>query len=195
MLRWCALLGAGALLVHELGYRVSFGAGADRALAAHGHAYLSWALALVAVLAGLGAVRLAVEVAGARRRAAPASPAGRRASLARRWAAASVALVVVHVLQEGLEGVLGAGHPGLAHALTAHGGWVALLAAVGLGLLIAFLVRGAEAIVERVARSARARRPVRAPAALRRRLARPAFARLEALAEHLAGRGPPLACP
>ena len=41
MLRWSALLGAGALVLHELQYRVSFGAGADAALAAHGHAYLS----------------------------------------------------------------------------------------------------------------------------------------------------------
>lgn len=151
MLRWSALLGAGALVVHEIQYRVSFGAEAGEALAAHGHAYLSWALALVSVLATLAVLRLLGEVRAAHG-SGPADARRAPATLARRWASASAALASTYLLQEGLEGVLATGHPGLLHAVASHHGWLGVLLAFGLGLVVACLARGAEAIVERVAR-------------------------------------------
>jgi hypothetical protein len=124
VLRWSALLGAGALAVHELQYRVSFGAGAEAALIAHGHAYLSWALALVSVLTALAAVRLLAEVGGARR-GRPASARRAPASLWHRWIWSSAALATIYLLQESLEGLLAAGHPGVVHAVGSHHGWPA----------------------------------------------------------------------
>ena len=193
MLRWSALLGAGALVVHELQYRVSFGAGAEAALIAHGHAYLSWALALVSVLTALAAVRLLAEVGGARRgglasaRRAPAAPR-------RRWGWSSAALATTYLLQESLEGLLAVGHPGVVHAVGSHHGWVALLVAVALGALIACLMRGADAIVAHARRAGGARRP-RAGRMISRPRARLHARRLDVLASHLAGRAPPPSCP
>lgn len=193
MPRWSALLGAGALIVHEVQYRVSFGARADAALSAHGHAYLSWALALVSVLAALAVVRLLVEV-GAAQGAGPASARRAPASFRRRWAWSSAALAATYLLQEGLEGLLAAGHPGLVHAVASHHGWLALLLAVLLGLVVACLVRGAEAIVERVrgsARPPRRRGGEPGPSPAHPGLHPPS---LDVLARHLAGRAPPLPC-
>lgn len=192
MLRWSALLGAGALVLHELQYRVSFGPGADAALAAHGHAYLSGAIALVSVLAGLAVIRLLAEV-GRARRGALASARRAPASLPRRWIWSSAALATTYLLQEGLEGQLAPGHPGVLHAVGPHHGWVALLVAVVLGLLVACLMRGAEAIVALARRGAHVRRGPRARGRLVRSPAAPCFPRLEVLARHLAGRAPPLA--
>ena len=193
MLRCSALLGAGALVLHELQYRVSFGAGSDAALAAHGHAYLSWAIALVSVLTGIAVVRLLGEVGGARRdRLASA----RRApvSLGRRWLWSSAALASTYLLQEGLEGMLAAGHPGVVHAVTSHHGWFALVIAVALGLLVACLVRGAEVVVALARRRAHALRRPRACTTPARPRAVDCVGHLQVLARHLAGRAPPLAC-
>ena len=194
MLRCGALLGAGALVLHELQYRVSFGRGADAALAAHGHAYLSGAIALVTVLTGLAVIRLLAEVGGARR-GRLASARGSPASLGRRWIWSSAALATTYLLQEGLEGQLAAGHPGVLHAVGSHHGWIALLAAVVLGLLVACLMRGAEAIVALARRGARTRRRRRAAAAIARPRAVLPLRHREVLARHLAGRAPPLAYP
>jgi len=193
MLRWSALLGAGALVVHELQYRVSFGAGAEAALIAHGHAYLSWALALVSVLTALAAVRLLAEVGGARR-GRPASARRAPASLWHRWIWSSAALATIYLLQESLEGLLAAGHPGVVHAVGSHYGWLALLVAVALGALIACLMRGADAIVALARRAGGARRP-RAGRMISRPRARLRARRLDVLASHLAGRAPPPSCP
>ena len=192
MVRWSASLGAGMLALHELQYRVSFGPDADAALAVHGHAYLSGAIALVTALTGLAVIRLLAEVGGARR-GALASVRRAPASLGRRWVWSSAALATTYLLQEGLEGQLAAGHPGVLHAVGSHHGWVALLAAVVLGLLVACLMRGAEAIVALARRGARARRGPRAAAASARPRLVLRFRHLEVLARHLAGRAPPLA--
>ena len=193
MLRWSALLGAGALVLHELQYRVSFGAGADAALAAHGHAYLSLAVAVVSVLTGLADVRLLAEVGGARS-GTLVSACRAPASLRRRWTWSSAALASTYLLQEGLEGVLAAGHPGVVHAVSSHHGWVALLLAAALGLLVACLARGAEANVAPARRRARAPRRPRARAKIARPRAVLCLRPLEVLARHLAGRAPPAAC-
>jgi hypothetical protein len=193
-LRWSALLGAGALGVHELQYRVSFGADADRILAARGHGYLAWAIALASVLATLAAVRLVLEVGAARRHGRRQAQA-RRGSFRWQWACSTAMLMLVYLLQESLEGALGAAHPGVLHALSTHNGWLVLVVAVALGLAIAALMRGADEIVDLAARSAHARRRPRRASPASRPVARRRFARLEVLAEHLAGRAPPAPCP
>jgi hypothetical protein len=177
------LLAVAAWAVHEGRYVLAFGASADRALAAQGHAYLGFigpvvAWALVAV-----AARFVADVA---RRAAPR---GRPWAFGRLWAASSGALLVVYSVQELAEGWLAAGHPAGAAGVLAAGGWWALVLAIAMGALVALLVRGAHALQRRAAARGRHVKPRAA-----RRFARPADVRLSppgVLATHLAGRAPP----
>lgn len=155
MLRGAALMPAAALAVHQLRYRLAFGAQAPRELAAEGHAYLAtlapW-IALVAALAvGAALGRLA------RRWAAPdAGRPGREARGALRvWLVAATALLVVYAAQELLEGALAAGHRGGLAGVLGAGGWWALPLALAAGGLLA-LALCAERAAER---ALAARRP------------------------------------
>ena len=83
-------------------------------------------------------------------------------------------LVAVYAVQEFLEGLVAAGHPGGVHGIVGHGGWWAGVLAVAVGAVIALLLRVATVVVEAVARRFRrtARRRRR-----RRRSPRPPPAR------------------
>jgi hypothetical protein len=176
------LLALAAWLVHQGRYALAFGSGADRALAAQGHAYLG---VLGAALAWAAAVSAARFVAALARRA---EPRGRPWAFGRLWAASSGALIVVYCLQELAEGWLAAGHPAGAAAVLAAGGWWAFVLAVVLGALVALLIRGAHALhcllAGRAPHLRRRAASVRRPAAVR--LALPGV-----LAAHRAGRAPP----
>src|SRR3954451_15916786 len=99
-LRCFALLGAGALALHELRYLVAYGGGAGRALDEQGHGYLGTVAALVAVAV---VASVATLVAGlVRGRGSAAQPRSWRV----RWLGASGALLAIYAAQELAEGML-----------------------------------------------------------------------------------------
>lgn len=177
-LRTAALLGMGALAVHQLRYLIAHGDGAGAALAREGHAYLGALAPAVAMLAGVAALDFLLALAVRRR--------GNTGSY--RWVAVTACLMAVYVGQESIEGLLAAGHPvGLA-AVLGNGGWVALPLACAIGLGITLLLRGADLVL-----AAAGRRPQpparRAPGA--RHSSPPVLWVSAPLARNLAGRGPP----
>jgi len=186
--RAAALLAAGALAVHELRYALV--PGGEAAGASHAHGYL--ALATPAV-AGLLAAVLGLFLARLAR--GGAAHAG-SATFGRRWAAAAGALAAIFVMQEGLEAALAAGRPSAAAGVLAHGGWLALPLAAGLGAVIAGLLRAADAAVALVAAARPA--PIRGRWSSARGAWRPArflVVQRGGLPRRLAGRAPPVATP
>ena len=150
-LRCFALLGSGAIALHELRYLIGYGGDAGHALAAQGHGYLdavtaTVALALVAALAVLIAAVVRVGAPAAARTARPWRV---------RWLAASGALLAVFVAQELVEGALSPGHPAGVAGVAGNGGWIAVPLALAIGAVVAVLLRGAEAVIARFAPSQR----------------------------------------
>jgi hypothetical protein len=177
-LRAGALLAAGSLAVHELRYLLAYG---DPA-AVGGHGYLAFVAPLVAVALAIACGVWLAHVG--RGSSAPARTLT--------WLRASAALLGVYVVQETVEALAAAGHPGL----LAHGGWLAVPVALAVGALVALLLRGARA-ADRVA--AAAARPWSPLAVLP--VAPPSFPlpgapasdpRPRVLARRLAGRAPPI---
>lgn len=182
--RGLVLLPAGAFLVHQLRYWLTYGSSASSQLADQGHAYLGalvpWVV--LAVAAGLGGFVARVAEA---RRAADEMP---RRPFLRVWGTATCTLLAIYTLQELLEGAFAQGHPGGFVGVFGHGGWWSVPAAVCIGLAIAALLRVASTLVRLAARRVRVRlRPERAlqllPAVLP--------ARTRPLASAAAGRAPP----
>jgi hypothetical protein len=96
--RSAAVLALGALALHQLSYLLAHGDGAGRALAAHGHGYLS-TLAPILVTAALALVAASLARAALR----PRSPeSSRRACPEVRAATLALALLVVFGVQEAL---------------------------------------------------------------------------------------------
>ncbi|HEV2752772.1 MAG TPA: hypothetical protein VGV36_02915 [Solirubrobacteraceae bacterium] len=130
-----ALLMLGSLAVHELAYRLGHGEGAEEALRAHGHAYLTVVGPLAVVLAGL------VLGGGIARWASGRSTTVEgRWRLTSLWPVLALALGAIFSVQELLEGMLAGGHPSGVGALTAGGGGIAFAAAAGIGHVLALVV-------------------------------------------------------
>lgn len=187
-LRATALLAVGAFALHQLRYALGYGDAAMQTLAAHGHGYLAFVTPLIALVVALAAGRFLAALARAGR---TGRAGGRSGRFARVWLAASSVLFATYAGQELLEGALSAGHPGGIAAVVGGGGWWALPLAVVIGLLVALLMRGADACLALAARRRVGSRP-RQPVSIRR----PAPAELpvpRVPARHLAGRAPPLA--
>jgi hypothetical protein len=191
-LRQAALLSAGALVLHELRYRLGYGVHAPEVLATQGHAYLSYASALalallVAAACGLGALLLR----------APARPAPlecRAVPFGHRWISSTAALLAIYASQELLEGLLSRHHPDGLAAVFGHGGWVAVALALGIGALLAAAAGGTDAALALAGRR-RAPRPPwpRRATSLPRSVAGFATPRCSVLSLNLAGRAPPAA--
>lgn len=184
-----ALLLAGALGVHELRYLLTFGDEAEAALAHHGHGYLTLVTPLLGTLTALGLAAGLVRAA-----AAPAVRSGPWVRIRRLWPAAGAALLAIYVSQELLEGLVAPGHPTGWAGVFGSGGWVAVPLAFAFGVVVTLGLK--------VARAAQAAQPLHLAAV---RLALPTAAigsrPLPAdehrqsgglLAEHLAGRAPPV---
>jgi len=185
-LRGAALLGVGVLGVHELRYLVGYGGGSDRALAAHGHSYMSVATALGVLLLLVALAAFLSRLAGGGERR---TPSARMRGLA---PAAAGALFTIYSAQEFVEGLVAPGHPGGFAGVYGNGGWSAVLFAAAIGLVVAALLCGADAALARVAarrRSASRRRVRGAP--VRRGRRAPVALRLD-ISRNLAGRSPPL---
>jgi hypothetical protein len=184
LLRVVALLGVGALAVHQLRYSLGYGASAPDAVAVQGHAYVSAAAVLIAVLLVAALTgSLATLVRG---RAGEASPSS---SFGAVWARTSGALMALYAVQELLEGLLATGHPAGIPGLVGHGGWMAFLLAPAVGALLALGMRGERAA--RALASPPAPRPGRPRPATIVLPRAPLLHTPNGVARHLAGRGPP----
>jgi hypothetical protein len=180
------LFPAAAFAVHQLRYQLAYGSRTGAALGAQGHGYLTslapWVAVLLGVAAGSFLARLA-RAAGGTRDTRP------RRAFTRLWLATSLGLLAAYSLQELLEGVFAAGHPGGLDGIFGHGGLWAVPLAVLAGLVVALLLRLAAATVDAVASA----RPLPSLFALAG-LPRPAAIaprRRAALAGNVSGRAPP----
>ncbi len=187
-LRALALLCGGAVAVHELRYLIGHHGEAAESISSGGHAYLAVLAPTVGVVLFLllvdFALRLVQAVRGGLRASAPIPPF-RPLS-----AAASGCLVASYGLQEFLEAVLATGQPPSVAVVVGHGGWLAVPLAIAIGTLIALLLRGAEVVIARVARGARANQSRVRPSSV----GPPSFTHwppLDVVARFLAARGPP----
>jgi hypothetical protein len=125
-----AFLRAGALVVHELRYRIAFGDDAPAALGGTGHGYLYAVTPIVSLVA-----MLAIAVVVVQRLARGAATSGVRRR--RIWLVLTGCLVGIFCAQELLEGMLATGHHDGLEGILGHGGWLAVpvsmaVAAVGL---------------------------------------------------------------
>jgi hypothetical protein len=179
------LFPAAAFAVHQLRYELAYGSRSGAALSAQGHGYVNslapWVAVLVALALGAFLARLA-RAAGGRADSRPHRAFG---SL---WAVAAFGLLATYSLQEWLEGLFAAGHPGGIGGVFGHGGWWAIVLSAALGLVVALLLRLASAVLEIVLRAARARIPAAGAVA---RPASVAVPRWAPLAGAFAGRAPP----
>jgi hypothetical protein len=135
-LRALALIGAGAVGIHQLRYAIAYGDGAPAELARHNHGYFELALPAVATVFVVALAALLMRIAHGRA-AAPT----RRVSLAALWLCCALALGGIYGVQETLEG---------AGAL-AGGGWLGFALAFPAGLLVALGIRGSEVAEVRIA--------------------------------------------
>jgi hypothetical protein len=183
--RGFVLFPAAAFAVHQLRFELGYGSGSNAALAAQGHGYLDSLAPWVGILLALGFGSFLIRLVRA--------SAGERAGAPRRTPAKLVGvawllLLAAYVVQEWLEGVFAAGHPSGFAGVFGHGGWWAVPLSGLAALLVAALLRLAEAVVEAVSPDSRplfhgteaVLRPVPATVAARSPLAR-----------RLAGRAPP----
>ena len=180
------LFPAAAFAVHQLRYELAYGSQTGAALSAQGHGYLTSLAPWVAVLLGVAAGSFLARLA----RSAGGTPDTRpRRAFTRLWLATSLGLLAAYSLQELLEGVFAAGHPGGIEGIFGHGGlWAVPLSALA-GLVVALLLRLAAATVDAVAQ-ARPLPPLLALAGLPRPAAT-ALRRRAALAGNVSGRAPP----
>jgi hypothetical protein len=168
-----ALLGAGAVAIHQLRYAIAYGNAAPHELAAHNHGYFELALPAVATVFVIALAAVLIRIARGR----VAAP-HRRTSLAALWLCCALTLGTIYGVQETLEG---------AGAL-AGGGWIGFALAFPAGLLVALAIRGADVAVVRMPAVALRVRVVRAvriavgPTAMRIRIAE----------SRLGARAPPL---
>ena len=184
-----AVLSLGAMTLHHLRYELAYPDHSGEALATQGHGYLKFVSAAVLCLVVLACVGLLLQIVRPCGEVAPT-----RTGLGRTWITASGALVSIYAVQELLEGMLVHGHPAGLGALTAHGGWVALLLGAVLGGAVTLLLRGSATVVRITAGRGRPRfhRPAPAPGAPACGSLVPA---LSPVPRFPTGRGPPLVRP
>jgi hypothetical protein len=149
--RSVALLLAGGYVVHALRYVLAYEATARHELLEEGHEYLGAAPVALTVLLAAAFGELLVRVARGGGDSAPQVP------LRRLWAVSAAALLGIFVIQESIEGLIASGHAAGLAVLVAHGGWLAVPLSLAVGLVLALLHRGAQAVL------AEHRRHVRLP--------------------------------
>ena len=179
------MISVGALGVHDLRYVIAYHGSAAHELSATGHGYLKGVTPLLVGVLVLALANFAVRLL--LRSAEPKLP-----SLRRMWAVITLVLVTIYVCQEWIEGMVASGHPAGVAGVLGEGGWVAVPLAIGIGLLIALALRGAERAIA-LAAAPRPRswlRPRPGVALVAPSVWRPS--RGGTLARRLAPRGPPL---
>jgi hypothetical protein len=187
-LRWAALMAAGALALHELRFAAYSGGHIHEDVVDARHAHIELAFVVCGVL-------LAAALGDLLARLVRAWHTGRTESQATRalriWPLAALGLLAAYLGQEIAEIALAGQEPVALRDLLGHGGWVAVPLAAAIGAVVAFLSRGAEAVLELAARVGRPSRGVRMPIAARGRASLVLLRRADPLAESIGGRGPP----
>lgn len=180
------LVPAAALLVHQLRYTLGYGSRAGSELAAQGHSYLHSLVPWIVLALGVAASRFLRDVVAAARTGR--GPVTTRSAPAQ-WVLATGVLFAVYTVQESLEGLFAAGHPGGAAGVLGQGGWWAIPASGAVAALVVVLLRLGRAAVRLAASRAPRRRrlaalPIVFPSLLPLRQPAP-------LALAAAGRAPP----
>jgi hypothetical protein len=145
-----ALMPAAAFAVHQLRYWLAFHGAAGIELQRQGHAYLHslvpWLIILIAVALG-GFLRALGRALGGH-----SSLARHTLSFAVLWVVCAACLLAVYASQEYLEGLLVMGHPAGLVGIFGYGGWWAIPAVVGVGLVLAAAFHGARWVLRETAR-------------------------------------------
>jgi len=179
--RGLVLLPVAAFALHQLRYTLAYGSHARQVLAAQGHSYMTSLAPWLVLLVALGAGSFLLRVARGR----DDRP---RRPLFGLWALSSGSLLAVYVVQELLEALFAAGHPGGFAGVFGHGGWWAVPLALLLGAVIAALLH-----VGRLLVPAAPRRNAFGPPPLTRALRAVSLPLHAPLAGAAAGRAPPAA--
>jgi hypothetical protein len=184
-----ALVPAAALAVHQLRYWLAFGGHAGAELQRQGHSYLHslvpWIVLLLAIAAGLFLRAVGRAFVG------HSSLPRYTASFAALWLLCAGCLVSIFVTQELLEGLFATGHPAALAGVFGYGGWLAVPAALVVGLVLAALLHGARRIIEAIAGRAHGRCAPAGRPADRQAPQSAWIPRLLPLADGWSGRGPP----
>jgi hypothetical protein len=189
-MRAFALVAFGALVVHQLRFAAEFRGNWREALAEQGHGYLTLVAPLVVLALAAGGLLLLVELHRAQR----GPPLGRSAPHARpfwlSWLLTALVISAIYVGQEFAEGMLANGHPPGLMGVVGDAGWTAFAFALAVAAPIAYLSRRATALIARAAHGGRLvwlvlDRSILTPPV-------PDSHPLDAVARHLAGRGPPI---
>jgi len=181
------LIPAAALVVHQARYTLAYGSRANAELAAQGHAYLYSVVPWTIFALGIGGSLFLRRVARAGRTGE--SGTFTRTSAAALWSLTTAALLAIYAVQESLEGLEIAGHPGGVAGVVGHGGWWAVPAAAVVALGVVAILRLGRAVLcfaSRLATVGRTR-GARLPVPFSVALVAPAPLALAA-----AGRAPPL---
>jgi hypothetical protein len=184
-LRAVALLAVGALALHELSYWLIDGVAG---VGGHTHSYMPLAAGLVTVLLLLSCANFARTLLYAMR---GIEDEGNPPPFRILWPLLTAALLTVFSLQEWVEGWVTPGHPTGVEHVAGHIGLGGLGLALGIGALIALLLRGARSAIAAIARGRRVPRIRRVPSSTP--ALQPFFvSRIDVLAGNMAGRAPPL---
>jgi plasmid stabilization system protein ParE len=153
IVRAAAILALGALAIHQLSYLLAHGDEAGRALALHGHGYLT---TLGPALAAAAVALLAATLASA---ALPphAGRSRRETCFELRAVALALAVFAIFFVQELAEGLLSPGHPD-ALAAFLETGWIGLPLAFPIGALAALALGGLECVERLIAAASVARK-------------------------------------
>ena len=185
-----ALMPAAAFAVHQLRYWLAFHGAAGIELQRQGHAYLHslvpWMVLLIALPVGVFLRALGRALGGR------CSLPRYTVSFAVLWMACAACLLAIYISQEYLEGLLVTGHPAGLVGIFGYGGWWAVPAAVGVGLVLAAAFQGARWVLRETARrrALTVSLPVRT-AAVARAPRDVLLPRAAALAGGCSGRSPP----
>jgi hypothetical protein len=191
-----ALLPPAAFAVHQLRFLLAFGRDAGEQLQATGHSYLHsivpWLVLLLGVAAGLFLWAFGRALAG-RRLVSNRATADNASAFVKLWLVCSLCLLAIYSCQELLEGWFAVGHAAGFYGVFGMGGWWAIPASAGVGLVLAALFHSVHAVLDQLAtrRSSGARSAT--PAAPVLGTPRPIeAASLPPIAAGWSDRGPPL---
>jgi hypothetical protein len=175
----------GAFGVHAIRYALASGRGVHPA-----HGYLAGVPPLLAGVLALALARFAF--AAIDQRATASGPLDWRV----RWLSGTLGFLALYAVQENAEAMTATGHLAGPLALIAHGGWTVVPLGVIAGGVLAVLLRGTEAALERLAIAFAGGRPrsrVLAALTVVSHCRTAPSRRAPELARNVAGRAPPLA--
>jgi hypothetical protein len=149
-----ALLPPAALAVHQLRFVLAFGRDAGQQLEATGHSYLHSVVPWIVLLLGLAAGSLLWAFGRAlagHRVVTNRSSTDQASAFLKLWLVCSLCLLAIYTCQELLEGWFAAGHAAGFYGVFGMGGWWAIPASAGVGLVLAALLHSVPAVLDELA--------------------------------------------